>query len=423
MKRTKPQVLIALAALFVMLGVAVWSWLKPISWEENFKSDKKNPYGTFLIFQLLQKGAPDARITRIKENIADKLPTPYKDATFISIRTELPHDKAGIDTLFAFISTGNTALLSLNYFPPALQKSFLQDCLCPEDDREEYEIEVFEAKTVHCNLKYPGLQMVSAPSFSIRNRDGMISYPWTHFGPKSRCSDQHSMTPLGYLNDSVVNFLRIPYGQGFFYLHATPQAFTNYQLRREEVLEYAERVFAFIGEGPVFWDAMEDDFRDEEAANQPPGGSPLANSPLKYVLSQPSLTWAWYILLFMGLSFLIFHAKRRQRIVPVLEPNINTSLEFVTTIGRLYFLQNNHRRLCLQQIKLFQQFLRDRYGVQFTSLEGANLDKLAEKSRVPKAHIEEILRFNADAASSRIMPEKSMMQLHRLLQEFYRTCK
>lgn len=423
MKRIKPQILIALAALLVMLGFVVWSWLKPISWEENFKPDKKNPYGTFLIFQLLQKGAPDTRITRIKEDMSKKLPTSSKDATFISIRSELPAGKTDMDTLLAFVSAGNTAFLSLNYFPSSLQKSLLLVWPCSEDDREAYEVDIFEARTVHCNLEHPSLQMIRPPSLSIRDQDGVILYPWTHFGAKSRCKDQNSMIPMGYLNDSLVNFLRIPYGKGFFYLHTTPQAFTNYQLRREEVLEYVERVFAFTGEGPVYWDDMEDDFRDEEASNQPPAGSPLANSPLKYILSQPSLTWTWYILLFMGLSFLIFHSRRRQRIVPVLEPNTNTSLEFVTTIGRLYFLQNNHRRLCLQQMKLFQQFLRDRYSIHFTGADGVNLDKLAEKSRVPKAHIEEILRFHAVAESSRVMPEKSMMQLHWLLQEFYRICK
>ena len=43
------------------------------------------------------------------------------------------------------------------------------------------------------------------------------------------------------------------------------------------------------------------------------------------------------------LLFIIFHAKRKQRIVPVIEPLQNSSAEFVKTIGNLYLQEGNFK--------------------------------------------------------------------------------
>ena len=61
--------------------------------------------------------------------------------------------------------------------------------------------------------------------------------------------------------------------------------------------------------------------------------------------------------------------KRKQRIIPVLERNENTSFKFISTIGRLYFLQNDHKKLCQQKMKLFYAYIRDRYNINTTKVD------------------------------------------------------
>jgi hypothetical protein len=419
-KKSRLAILVAIGIVLIALGIVLWSVFRPITWEENFNSKKKNPYGTYLIFELLQKSVPQSRIETIKNSNADVLrPFKGRDATFISISNRLAFNTEGMDRLFAFVAAGNNAILSTNYLSPYIRDSVLQKkCAVGKN----FQLEILDAEAIYCNLVHPDLRLQKSPTFSIRNQHGIVAYPWTHFGVLADCSVEGPISQLGYLNDSLINFLRIPFGKGAFYLHSTPQAFTNYHMRRKEVLRYAEGVFAHIGRGPVFWDASEGS-SPGGAASSPPPGTPLAGSPLKYILSQPALAWAWYMLLFMGLSFLVFHSKRRQRIIPVYEPNTNTSLEFVSTVGRLYFLQNNHRRLSLQQMKLFQQFVRDRYGLKIESSDKAILDKLAEKSSVPKTLLEDIFRLYNQAENSTLVPEKSMIELHRYLEEFHRNCK
>lgn len=412
---------IAIGVVLIILGVVLWSIFRPITWEENFKPKKKNPYGTYLIFELLQKSTPNSRIETIKN--ADALPAAKRmDATFISVRSTLELNEKDSDKLFEFVGAGNTAILSLNYLPAYLRDSLFQKKCGLGKIQKNYQPSILESETIFCNLSHPKLRLQKSPTFSMRDRTGMITYPWTHFKVPADCVGEKRILPLGFLNDSLINFLRIPYGKGIFYLHSTPQAFTNYHMRRQEVLRYAEGVFAHVGRGPIYWDAMEDSTQ-KERASAPPLNNPLADSPLKYILSQPALAWAWYLLLFAGLLFLVFHSKRRQRVIPVSEPNTNTSLEFVSTIGRLYFLQNNHRRLSLQQVNLFKQFVRERYGIQVVGTDREILDRLANKSRVPIALLEAIFRLHNQAESSKFMPEKSMIELHRYIQEFYRICK
>ncbi|MCB0572799.1 MAG: hypothetical protein KDC66_23685 [Phaeodactylibacter sp.] len=107
----------------------------------------------------------------------------------------------------------------------------------------------------------------------------------------------------------------------------------------------------------------------------------------------------------------------------MLEPNTNTSLEFLSTIGRLYFLQNNHRQLALQQIKLWQGHLREHYFLQTREMDKAFVEKLANKSEIPEDAINKILLLCRNIQSSNFVSENTLIEFHRLLDDFYKNSK
>ncbi|MEK7253809.1 MAG: hypothetical protein AAB316_03635, partial [Bacteroidota bacterium] len=148
-------------------------------------------------------------------------------------------------------------------------------------------------------------------------------------------------------------------------------------------------------------------------------------SPFQYILNQPPLAWAWYILLGLAVFYLAFRAKRRQRIIPVLEYNTNTSLEFIGAVGRLSFLQNNPRALVMQKMKLFLGFVRERYRLPTKELNEAFQKQLAAKSEIPEDHLQKILTLhrNITSVASGYVSENTMIDFHRLLEHFYRHCK
>jgi len=225
------------------------------------------------------------------------------------------------------------------------------------------------------------------------------------------------------MNDTLINFMRAPYGEGTFYLHTTPIVFSNYHLLDSTNLAYANGAFSYLPPGKIYWDEYS---KTLEAVGRQRNNSQRqlsAESPLQYILSQPALTWAWYLLLAMGLLFLLFRTKRRQRVIPVLQPNTNTSLEFVSTIGRLYFLQNSHRKLALQKMKLFQNFVRERYQIRGHELDAEFIEKLIAKSEVSPKLIDKILLIHRNITNSKLVTENTLIDFHNLMDEFYRTCK
>ncbi|MBK9014266.1 MAG: hypothetical protein IPM82_09290 [Saprospiraceae bacterium] len=206
------------------------------------------------------------------------------------------------------------------------------------------------------NFQHPSLADTTAYQLKRLFLRQPVMYEWTFLPEEYLCEEQTTFASLGLINGENTNFMSAAYGKGEFLLHTTPLAFTNLHLVEKRGLEYASKAFSHLSAGPIYWDE-----RAYDPFNDMAGGNSDKESPLKYILSQPALAWAWYILLGMAVFYLIFRAKRRQRVIPVLEKNANTSLEFIGTIGRLFFIQNNHRQLATQKMRLFLIFVRERY--------------------------------------------------------------
>src|SRR5690606_3172074 len=148
-----------------------------------------------------------------------------------------------------------------------------------------------------------------------------------YFSDRIFCDSTRSITPLGYQEDGGVNFIRIAAGNGNLYLHSNPLVFTNYFLTNEENVAYASAVFSHLRGKGIVWD---------EYSKIPFAGNNNAyNSPLYYILQQPSLKYAWWLLLLTVLLYVVFAARRTQRVIPVIDPKTNSSLEFVNLISSL----------------------------------------------------------------------------------------
>ena len=89
-------------------------------------------------------------------------------------------------------------------------------------------------------------------------------------------------------------------------------------------------------------------------------------SPLRYFLSQPPLRWAVTLAFITVLVFMIFTAKRRQRIIPEVEKPKNRNLEFVKLIGTLYYQKHDYRDLVLKKYAYFTEEMRRVLHVDLT---------------------------------------------------------
>ena len=424
--------IVTITAVIAGLAMLFWKqWKRPVSWNEHYAAQSKDPYGAYVAFQTLKGSTDKKNFKTLSDSLSGKLPIDSsQNARYIFIGKTMYLSESSLDALIEFVAAGNDAFISANHLPYALLEEIYPN-YCETDQETDYYygsgwegFSYTEDSLVRLNLAHPDLQLKKDVPYRRKYYQRFVKGNWGFMEERHfLCDQEGAMTALGHLNGSLVNYARIPYEEGHFYIHSTPLAFTNYHLLRSEALEYAERAFSHLGTGPVYWDEGSKNPRSNALDTTPPSRSLSSDSPLQYILSQPPLAYAWYLLLLLGVLYLLVRSRRRQRIVPVLESNANTSLEFVSTIGRLYFLQNDHKQLCLQKMRLFQQFIRERYGLQSRESDEIFLAKLAAKSEVPRELIDKLFLIYYNIQSSNIVTEYTLAQLHGLIEEFHRTCK
>ena len=100
-------------------------------------------------------------------------------------------------------------------------------------------------------------------------------------------------------------------------------------------------------------------------------------------MSEVALRWAYYITIFVILLFVLIEGKRRQRIIPVIKPLGNTTLEFVNVVSRLYFQKQDHRNMTRKKIVFFLEHVRTRYQLATNKLDDAFAISLSHKSGYP----------------------------------------
>lgn len=434
MSPNRTPLLIAFIALAVLAGVFYYSYRANKSrfiWSDSWTRHAYNetsdqPYGVQILHRLLSSYFEGKKRIDIQKDIANELPQDsLAGSTYLFIGEAMYLDSLATEKLLQFVAYGNTAFIASKTIPSDLMSN-LYDFACYDLEWDDYLF--LEDSVVALTLREP---RDTAPGritarFAVQNQAS--EYNWHYIDENFFC-DSVPHQPLGYLNDTLVNFAEFPYGQGRFLLHTNPLVFTNYSLLRPATRAYAVGVLSWLPEGDIYWDAVS---RVPEAAARRRNRSAYVDEehPLTFILRQPALAWTWYLLAALAGIWLIFRAKRRQRIIPVLPKNENSSYEFIGTIANLHFREKNYQGLCIQNMKLFLAQLRERYGIVATIEPKNNLPRtddeffrrLATTSEVPEQHIRDI--FTQYIAAVRYQPtEEMMVDLHLAMEAFFKHAK
>lgn len=330
---------------------------RPVNWTKTFKLHEKKPFGLYVFNHEVED--------IFKSDTIKKLPaTPYEyfeplydydtykysaSGTFLNISGENTMDKESAQEVLFFVEHGNTAFISLEEFP-----QFLLDTLKIETRAKFYP----DSLQFTINRK---------PANKLYFNQGLGG---TYFSSV----DTLTTTILGYQQKDTIkdaNLIRVPFGNGQFILHTQPIAFTNYYLLKGTHMDYAQNLLSFIPKGNVHWyvgDTVNSDISD---------------SPLRYILSQPALKWAYYLAWICLLIFMFFNARRKQRIVEEVAPLRNTTVDFTKTIGNLYYQEKNHHTIIEKKIIYFLEHIRNEYLIDTYSLDDAFIEKLHQKTGKP----------------------------------------
>ncbi|HEU5146931.1 MAG TPA: DUF4350 domain-containing protein [Chryseosolibacter sp.] len=418
MRETKVRIIVVIAFVTIA-GVIYYIFSqapKRHQWFESYRSSSEEPYGAAFIHKMLRGYRPGSDfMVNEKERLHDLLENVdnVENTDYILIGHNVFLDEASASSLARFIEAGGNAFIA-TLTPPEeiLMAVYYQECRTP--------IEFVERRTeeVSMNFFHPDLEKERGGPYRFRIGVEDFPYSWDYISEAVFCDSTRSITPLGFQNDDHVNFVRISVGKGSLYLHSNPIAFTNYFLLKPENVRYAAGVFSHLDGEDIIW--------DEFSKIPLPGGRNNAyDSPLYYILQQPALKYSWWLLLFTVLLYVVFGGKRKQRVIPVLEPKRNTSLEFVNLISQLHYRNANHLDMAHKKMKYFLYFVRSKYGIHAERFREEHIRRLAEKSKVRLADVEVIFsryylieeRFKHNIEANRLV------DLYDAIENFYKQSK
>ncbi|MCC7246492.1 MAG: DUF4350 domain-containing protein [Saprospiraceae bacterium] len=437
MKRGYWPVILGVLAVLLLLGALAWYQQQKtrFDWEESSWSKKgysetnDQPYGTQAFRALLDDYFSGKTCKNISKNVGFELP---QDSTqrynYVFVGEAMYLDSVSTQRLLDFVARGNTAFIASKSIPFDLM-TFIYFEECGDAIWSDYAS--FEDSLVSASLITPTLPDTAYP-LQYAQQNERKSYYW-HYADEQFFCENLPQRVLGRLNGTHANYVSFPHGKGRFLLHTNPIAFSNYTLSKRSMRPYIAGVLSHLPEGDIYWDATS---RVPEAVARRRNGSPYSGNNLEddhllsFILKQPALAWAWYLLAILTGLWLLFRAKRRRQIIPILPKNENTSYEFISTIAHLHFKASDFQQLCIQNMRLFLGDVRDRYNISIPMDTESKMLKVGEEhirnlamaSKVPETQITNL--FKQYEATVRYQPiEQMAVDLHQSIDHFWKTAK
>jgi len=367
----KKSTTIYIVLLVLVIGFIIFidaSRPRAINWSPTYAVKDKIPFGLYVLDKeapQLFKGQPIKKFSQTPyeyfEDLYDYDTNKYKvSGTLMAIQENSSIDSESLNELIYFAQHGNTIFLSMKSFPKRL-------------------LDTLKVETGY------GFYYKDSIALYVDKPSGKKHYfaegiGFTHF----TSFDTLSTKVLGYQEIDTAkqaNFIKVPCGNGGFLLHTQPAAFSNLHLLKRDHFKYAQDIASALPEGALYWNTGK------------LSGSGVSASPLRYILKQPALKWALYLSLITGLIFALFNAKRRQRIIPQIEPLRNTTVDFTKTIGNLYYQEGNHHTIIDKKIIYFLEKIRNEYLIDTYSLNNEFIEKLHLKIGTDIKDIENLVNL------------------------------
>lgn len=400
MKKTLPVILVIVALVIVGAFSISIKRTRSIDWEESFNEKSSKPYGISVFYKEIPKLFKDKKLRTVYHQPSSYLAANSEDGwgdhvaqgSYIKIGNSDYLTEYSVDELLTFVTNGNTLFISDYYFPEKLH-----DTLGVEV-KFEY------------NSKKDSISELLFTDKTLNNTTIDKNIGDNYFSK----FDSINYTILGHakMDKERVNFIHIPFGDGSIYLHLQPKVFTNYNLLKDSRYKYVESLISFLPDDDVYLDS----YSKYQTGYD---GDVEQESNLSWFLDQLAFRWAWYTALIFGLLFMIFNAKRRQRIIKIITPLHNTTVAFVKTISNLYFETKDYKNLIDKKITYFFEKVRTEYNIDTTELNDEFISKLASKAGKKKEDVKTLVNYIKLIQSKREYYEDNLVKLNKYIENFY----
>ncbi len=181
------------------------------------------------------------------------------------------------------------------------------------------------------------------------------------------------------IEEDHLTFVKVRFGDGYFYLHNQPLLLTNYYVLQDEGKRYLEELTSYLPSHNVIWD------NSHKAIN-----ALSKRSPLHVILNSVALKWAYWLSIVGLVLLFIFRTKRRQRAIPVIVPPANDSVDFTKTMGSLYFNTASNKTLALKKISVLKEYLASNFYLRDITFSDEELQIVTNKTELSRDEVERL---------------------------------
>ncbi len=382
--------------LYVTLAVAVFVGIKLISpkqynWTVTFAAEDRNPYGGYVLSKLLPSIFPEASIEHSYQTLYEIKDSLKRDGNILIVCNRFQSEPADTRALLGFIHQGGNAFISAQHFWGTLQDSL---GFGAADYFWKHGNLLNRNDTSY--LRYASPVFDTTKRFYFR-RDNIPNY--------FNKLDSTTTSVIARNDLGLPVTLRIKWGKGNLIVNSTPLMFTNIYLLSGENNDFVSGLLSYLPKDDVQWSEYYQFGRME------------GRSPLRFILKTKPLKWAYYITVFALLLFIVFEMKRRQRVIPVIKPPENTTLQFVTTIGNLYYQNNEHRNIAEKKILFLLDQIRSRYWLSTTRLDDEFITTLSKKSGKPEEDIRNLFTLIGEIRFSKEISQDTLIKLNTQIEQ------
>ena len=389
MRDLKLYIVVALLALGAFLYIQ-YNKPAPVNWNRTYARTDKIPYGTYILHHELPHLFDGTEVKTYRKRLYNTIEDLGNASDgYLLIAHDADIDEPDYRQLIGYLERGNDVLAGAFSYGTVFADSL----------------------HLRVNANFPigdSLANLHFTSPSLRHREYRVDerIAVTHFAQY----DTLRATVLATDDQGKAVFLRYRIGDGNLYLLSSPDFFTNYALLQPDGAAFAAQVLSYVSaQHQLIWD----DYQTLGSVGQ--------QSPMRVFLGNEHLRPAYLIALFSLLAFVLFGVKRRQRVIPVIEPLKNTSIEFAQVVSSLYYQQRDNRDILAKQYTYFLERVRTAYRLDTHESDPAFVQRLSARSGVAEATVLRIVQGMGDVRDGKPIDDKTLVTHYRHLENFYQS--
>lgn len=361
-----------------------------VDWRPTYARTDKIPYGTYVLHEQLDGLLGANQVVSSRKPIYNTLAeNDGASANYVLVNQDITMDSVDYAKLAGFVSAGNNAFFAANDLGRTLRDSLgIQTAF-------NYNI---AQRRRYVHFTSPALQ----PDEHHHLDREIIGY---HFS----AIDTARAVVLAVNGVGQPVYLRYPLGEGNLYVAASADYFVNFSVLDPEGEAFSAKALSYLSPKPqLIWD----DFNALGPAS--------ADSPFRFFLNDPYLRPAYLLALLGMLAYILYGIKRRQRIIPVVEPLRNTSIEFAKVVSSVYFQQRDHLDIIRKKTAFFLDHVRTAYRIRTDVPDTTLAELLAERSGVDPELIRRILQKIQDYRETTRQPsDQELLAFNHAIEKFH----